>query len=101
MLRTQSLLLLPKIRQKLKDPAQEIHVVESPNVSGVLGPHDMNVYVDATRNNISNGHGYDTAVHLDTGDYVALEDNPNERGGTGLYTGTNTSKISSNYTWSI
>lgn len=87
--------LAPQNKAEIKDPAQEIHVVESPNVSGVLGPHDMNVYVDATRNNISNGHGYDTAVHLDTGDYVALEDNPNERGGTGLYTGTNTSKSNS------
>ena len=87
--------LAPQNKAEIKDPAQEIHVVESPNVSGVLSPHDMNVYVDATRNNISNGHGYDTAVHLDTGDYVALEDNPNERGGTGLYTGTNTSKSNS------
>lgn len=87
--------LAPQNKSEIKDPAQEIHVVESPNVSGVLGPHDMNVYVDATRNNISNGHGYDTAVHIDTEDYVALADNPNEREGTGLYTGTNTSKSNS------
>ena len=74
------------------DPANRVHIVESDKAAAGIDSHGMNIYVDATQRYVAGGYGDDEGVNIDSQRYRIQRESEERKDGTGLYTGSNTSK---------